>query len=80
MSEKELIDRIINLEEAVAKLEREHKLMNKPVLTIGDVSDLSGYSKSSIYKKAESGVLPCHKRNGKVFFKREEVINYLTSK
>jgi excisionase family DNA binding protein len=46
---------------------------SKP-LTVKDVMELTGYSKSYIYKLIHFKMIPCHKpTNGKLFFKRTEL-------
>jgi len=40
---------------------------------------LTGYSASAIYQRTSHGRIPCFRRDGKLFFRREEIINWMTS-
>lgn len=54
--------------------------MNKNILTIKDLSLLTGWSKSYIYKKTSDGTLKFSKPLGKtIFFSKEWVDTFLLS-
>lgn len=72
MEEKDLI--LAKLE----KLEQLTLLSAKKVLTIDDVSSLTGLSKPRIYALCSNREIP-HYKQGKLYFKREEVENWLTA-
>lgn len=53
------------------------------ILNIEQVSDITGYSKKTIYKMKCLGAIPSyspHGKGGKVFFKRDEIYQWLTSR
>lgn len=59
-----------------------NKKDNDEVLTIEDVSKLTGYKKSTIYKLTHERKIPFHKPahgGRKIFFKREEIERWLAS-
>ncbi|HMS29268.1 MAG TPA: helix-turn-helix domain-containing protein [Saprospiraceae bacterium] len=54
------------------------KFENKEVLTLNEVSQFTGLSKSHIYKLCSTGGIPFYKPFGKVnFFDRLEIIDWL---
>lgn len=66
----------------LGKLERlEHLtlLSAKKVLTIDDVSALTGLSKARLYALCSNREIPYYKQ-GKLYFKRDDVENWLTAK
>lgn len=55
--------------------------MIKTILTLKEVSELTGLSKSTLYKITHQNKIPFYKPNGKnIYFKRDEVEEFLTSK
>ena len=60
------------------KLERMASLTTKNVLNVEDVVELTGLSKSRIYVLCQKNMIP-HYKQGKTYFKREEVEKWLTS-
>ena len=55
-------------------------LSNKKVLNSDELSEYTGYSKSTIYKMVQANVLPFYKPNGKhIFFDKEEIDDWLLS-
>jgi excisionase family DNA binding protein len=53
------------------------KIDDKP-LGIKDAMDLTGYSRSYLYKLIHFGKMPCHKpTNGRVFFKKSELLDFV---
>ncbi|QIA07120.1 helix-turn-helix transcriptional regulator [Draconibacterium halophilum] len=64
------------------KLERLENLIRttqKEVLNIDEVCELTGLSKSTIYKQTMSGSIPHYKQAKHLFFDRVEVIDWLKS-
>ena len=56
-------------------------LHKKKVLNPDELSDYTGYSKSTIYKMVQNNILPYSKPNGKhVFFDKDEIDQWLLSK
>lgn len=65
----------------LAKLERLEKislLSAKSILTIEDVCDLTGLSRARIYTLCSQKEIP-HYKQGKTYFKRDEVERWLTA-
>ena len=60
------------------RIERLQELAVKTVLTIEDVSTLTGLSKARIYTLCSNRDIP-HYKQGKLYFKRNEVENWLTA-
>jgi predicted DNA-binding transcriptional regulator AlpA len=53
------------------------KIDDKP-LGIKDAMELTGYSRSYLYKLIHFEKIPCHKpNNGRVFFKKSELLNFI---
>ncbi|WP_414655490.1 helix-turn-helix transcriptional regulator [Flavobacterium sp.] len=51
----------------------------KDILSFNEVRELLGISKSSLYKLTSTNMIPCHRpTNGRLFFKREQIILWLT--
>ena len=42
------------------------------------VCELTGYSKPAIYKRTSKGLIPHFRRDGRLLFRRDEIINWLT--
>lgn len=60
------------------KLERITSLTTKNVLNVEEVADFTGLSKSRIYGLCQKNMIP-HYKQGKTYFKRDEVEKWLTS-
>lgn len=62
----------------LAKIEKILARNTKPILTVDDLIDYSGYSRSYIYKLVHRKEIPFYKPGGKnLFFKREEINEWL---
>lgn len=63
------------------KLDKIEKILSqnsKPILTVDELVNYSGYSRSYIYKLVHRNVIPYYKPGGKnLFFKREEIDKWL---
>ena len=69
-------------EDIIARLDKLEKLTllsAKKVLTIEDVSALTGLSKARIYTLCSNKEIPYYKQ-GKLYFKRDEVEDWMTAK
>ncbi len=58
----------------------ETKQKKEPPIRIDKVIELSGYSRSYIYKLVHWKKIPCHKptgRSGRLFFLESEIIDFL---
>lgn len=70
------------MEILIQKIERLENLIlttQKEVLNIDEVCDLTGLSKSTIYKQTMSGSIPHYKQAKHLYFDRAEVIEWLKS-
>ena len=59
----------------------ETTIKKEPPIQVARVMELSGYSRSYIYKLVHWKKLPCHKptgKGGKLFFLESEIIDFLT--
>ena len=73
MAEQEIISKL-------AAIERNTLLAAKNVLTPDDVVQLTGMSKSCLYKLTSTRKIPHYKPNGKmVYFNREELEKWMQS-
>jgi predicted DNA-binding transcriptional regulator AlpA len=53
--------------------------VKEPPIRLNKVMELSGYSRSYIYKLVHWKKIPCHKpTNGRLFFYESEVLDFLT--
>jgi excisionase family DNA binding protein len=67
-----------NLEARLSKIEASIGIGTKEVLTLTDVSKMTGLSKSHIYRLCSTGGIPFYKPSGKVnYFDRLEIISWL---
>lgn len=70
----------MELSKIEAKLVRIEALLleQKEVLTLDEVSQYTGISKSYLYKLTSTGGIPCYKPNGKlVYIAKDELNNWL---
>ena len=59
---------------------QKHIFVLKPVLTVEELSDYTGFKKSYIYKLVHANLIPYSKPNGKVlFFDRKKIDEWLLS-
>ena len=67
---RELAIKLNNIEELL--------LTQKTVLKLDEVTLLTGFSKSYLYKLTSTGGIPCYKPQGKhIFFKKTEIEDWL---
>jgi len=65
-----LEERLINIEKLL--------IAQKSVLTLNEVAEYSGLSKSYLYKLTSTGGVPCYKPRAKaLYFNREEIDQWL---
>lgn len=50
------------------------------IFGVENLQKLTGYSKATIYAKTSRNELPHFKRDGRLFFQREAIMNWLTAK
>jgi len=71
METQKILERLQKIEELLTKT-------TKPILTVDDLINYSGYSRSYIYKLVHRNAIPFYKPGGKnLFFKREEINEWL---
>ncbi|MBK5719894.1 helix-turn-helix domain-containing protein [Dysgonomonas sp. Marseille-P4677] len=67
----------IQLDERLERIEK-LLLINKKVLTLDEVCEYTGFSRSYVYKLTANGIIPFSKPNGKVlFFDKEKIDNWM---
>lgn len=70
--DEQILKKLVNIESLL--------LSQKKVLNSDELSEYTGYSKSTIYKMVQANVLPFSKPNGKhIFFDKKEIDNWLLS-
>ena len=60
------------------KFEKSQPQPENPIFGIDVCAKETGYSKSAIYARTSKGLIPCFRRDGKLLFRREEIMNWLT--
>lgn len=68
---KEAQQEALILQEAIL-----HPEMETP-LKLDGVSVLTGYTKPTIYLYCQKGIIPHHKKNGRLFFFKSEIIEWI---
>lgn len=79
---EEQINLLINLnQKMLLVMEQVNRYLqtNKSVLNVDDVAVYTGFSKSHIYHLVSTNKLKHYKPAGRLFFKKEEVDEYLTN-
>lgn len=74
----EILEKLQKQDERLKNMENLLSL-SKSVLNIDEVSNLTGLSKSTIYKFTHSGKIPFYKQAKHLYFDRIEVENWLKS-
>lgn len=69
---KSIADRLAVIEQAIRMQVRE-------VIDMDDCAVLTGYSKQHLYRLTSSHAIPHYRRGGKVFFRKTEIEDWLTS-
>ena len=68
------------INERLSKIERLVLLSSKDVLTIEEVSIMTGFTVSNIYRMTSNKTIPYYKPlGGKIFFDKAEIENWLRS-
>lgn len=47
------------------------------IFGLKECSEITGYSKSAIYARTSSNAIPFFKRDGKILFRRDEILSWL---
>ena len=73
-----MFNQISEIQEQLNRIEALAALAGKNVLTLSDVSTLTGLSKSHLYKLTSSKQIPYYRPSGKaVYFDRKEIEDWL---
>ena len=48
-----------------------------PIFGLNECSEFTGFSKSAIYARTSTGAIPFFKRDGKILFRRDEILDWL---
>jgi len=48
------------------------------IIGLNELYELIGYSKPAIYKRTSKGLIPHFRRDGRLLFRRDEIINCIT--
>lgn len=67
----------MSIEERLERIERLFILSFKKALNVGDVALLLGVSESRVRHMANDGTLPYSKPNGKLYFDKDDIEQYL---
>ena len=68
------------LETKIDQIHQNAQLLNKPILDIGEAADLLRMSKYTLYTMTSKRILPFFKVGRKIFFDREELLDFVRSK
>ncbi|MFU2510668.1 helix-turn-helix domain-containing protein [Pseudoalteromonas sp. ASV78] len=85
MQETELLNSVLKelaeIKNMLARSSGSDKVnLEKVMLNIDDCAELTGLSKGHLYKLTSQNIIPFYKPNGcRIYFKREEVIEWLQS-
>lgn len=66
------------LNRVVQKEQSQVKITMPEIIGLKAVCDLTGYSKPAIYQRTSKGLIPHFRRDGRLLFRRDEIINWLT--
>lgn len=55
----------------------EKKKPETPIFGLNECSEFTGYSKSAIYARTSTNAIPFFKRDGKILFRRDEILSWL---
>lgn len=69
---------IQQINERLARIETTSLIAAKSVLTIEEAALLTGYKVKGIYDMTSRKTIPHYKRNGKLYFKKEELEAWMT--
>lgn len=60
------------------RLEKATLIKSKPVLDIDEAALFTGYSVKGLYGLTSKRQIPHYKKNGKLYFKKEELVAWMT--
>ena len=75
-----IISALKRLETKVDQIHQNAQILNKPILDIGEAADLLRMSKFTLYTMTSKSIIPFFKVGRKIFFDRDELIDFVRSK
>ena len=72
------MEELKQLQEQLDRIEQYASINAKNVLDLKETHVLTGYSVSTLYRLCQQKKIPYYKREGRVFFKRDEVEQWQT--
>lgn len=69
---------IKTLSEQLARIERMTLIGAKNILTMDEASIITGYAKSYLYQLTSKRMIPHYRRDNRVFFKKDELEDWMT--
>lgn len=67
-----------HIDELFDRLERAALIKAKPVLGVEEAAAFTGYTVKGIYTLTSEKRIPHYKRNGKVYFKKDDLVDWMT--
>jgi excisionase family DNA binding protein len=82
LSTRNIDDFILELADEVVKKiylnnVKEHQPEADNPLNIDEIAKLTGYTKPTIYAYCQNNAIPYHKKNGRLFFFKSEIIDWI---
>ncbi|MDL2209009.1 helix-turn-helix domain-containing protein [Parabacteroides sp. OttesenSCG-928-J18] len=72
------VDEFLSLQQNAASQNRnQEEASPAKIIGVDEAVKLTGYKKSTLYRKTSTGAIPHFKRSGKILFLREELENWL---
>ena len=75
-----IIKALERLETKVDQIHQNAQILNKPILDIMEAADLLRMSKFTLYAMTSKRILPFFKVGRKIFFDRDELVDFVRSK
>ena len=68
------------MDERFDRLERAALIGAKPVLGVEEAAEFTGYTVKGIYTLTSEKRIPHYKKNGKLYFKKDELVAWMTER
>lgn len=68
------------MDERFDRLERATLIGAKPVLGVEEAAEFTGYTVKGIYTLTSEKRIPHYKKNGKLYFKKDELVAWMTER
>lgn len=68
------------MDERFDRLERAAMIGAKPVLGVEEAAEFTGYTTRGIYQLTREKRIPHYKKNGRLYFKKEELVDWMTER